>query len=568
MSIPVAYPASRSKEGRRQGEISVASTQRTFRSHSRILLDVVLLGFLFLAMLLPGFMDYENTAEIHRMIEEGRYLEAIVRLRERRRIFDAPAYQVESGKMIANIFSVHLHDYTAAEKELARALRYTEDPEERAELYFLRGMARLEGEDLAGALSLFRELALLFPESDERSKAELMIHYLERRLLPRDREESAADGEPLLVEKEKPAPARKRALEIVKVPEKTRWIRVLLEEDARRIVVSAPGGVAIRHRGSRKIVATSLEPLVIRAHGGKISLTGIETARTLILTPLRGFLSLDGRPYRGAFRIDRSDGGLRVINIVSLEDYLKGVVPEEIPATWNLEALKAQAVAARTYALYEMERRKHYAYHVRDTVDSQVYGGYAEEQRMTNRAVEETRGEILSYGGKPIIAYFHANSGGMTASARYVWGKEFPYLQAKRDPYSEGTPVSHWEVVYQEPQLRHELQGAGYTLGRIEGITLRRRSPSGRYRTVEIHHTLGTLRLTSVEFRRALGAQRFKSNYFRVYRKGNLFVFSGKGFGHGVGMSQWGAGRMARLGKSYREILHFYYEGATLDNMM
>ena len=560
----------------------VSRERRIFRSRSRIVLDVVLLAFLFLAVLLPGFMDYQNTAEIHRMIEAGHYLEAILRLREHRKLFDSPAYQVESGKTIANIFSLYLKDYAAAEKELARSLRYTQDPEERAELYFLRGMTRLNEGDRKGALSIFRDLTLLFPESERRKNAELMVRYIERLLAPKENEEEEVEEE---VEEEEgiaprktpavasrkispPRSDRKKGLQLVKVPEKKRWIRVLLKEGERRVVLGATGGVAIRYRGGRKIIARSSEPLLIWAKGNRLSSKLLETERSLIVTPLRGRLTLDGRPYRGAFRVDLQREGIRVINIVALEDYLKGVVPEEIPATWNLEALKAQAVAARTYALYEMRRRRSYAYHVKDTVDSQVYGGYAEEQPATNRAVEETHGEILTYGGKPIIAYFHANSGGMTASAHYVWGKDFPYLQAKRDPYSEGTPVSHWEVVYQEPILRSELQAAGYALGRIKRIVLRRRAPSGRYRTVEIEHAFGRLRLTSVEFRRALGAQRFKSNYFRVYRKGSLFIFSGKGFGHGVGMSQWGAGKMARLGKSYRQILSFYYEGASVESMM
>ena len=176
-----------------------------------------------------------------------------------------------------------------------------------------------------------------------------------------------------------------------------------------------------------------------------------------------------GNRYRGGFEYTVSGGGLQVVNVVDLEDYVKGVLPSEMPGNWELEALKAQAVCARTFACLTTKHLSAYGFDVCSSTDCQVYNGVGEATSATDRAVEETEGECLYYDGELAEAYYHSSDGGATEDAENVWGTDVPYLRGKEDPYEAQTsiPDYSWTVTYTWDELTWVLQNSGYDIGDV-----------------------------------------------------------------------------------------------------
>ena len=176
-----------------------------------------------------------------------------------------------------------------------------------------------------------------------------------------------------------------------------------------------------------------------------------------------------GYRYRGGFEYTVSGGGLQVVNVVDLEDYVKGVLPAEMPGDWSLEALKAQAVCARTFACLNTKHLSAYGFDVCNSTDCQVYNGVSNATTSTDRAVEETAGECLYYNGELAEAYYHSSDGGATEDAQNVWGTNVPYLQGKKDPYEAQTAIPNysWTVTYTWNELTWVLQNSGYRIGNV-----------------------------------------------------------------------------------------------------
>ena len=176
-----------------------------------------------------------------------------------------------------------------------------------------------------------------------------------------------------------------------------------------------------------------------------------------------------GNRYRGGFEYTVSGGGLQVVNVVDLEDYVKGVLPYEMSGDWELEALKAQAVCARTFACLNTKHLSAYGFDVCSSTDCQVYNGVGNATSATDRAVEETEGECLYYDGELAEAYYHSSDGGATEDAENVWGTDIPYLQGKEDPYeaSISIPNYSWTVTYTWDELTWVLQNSGYDIGNV-----------------------------------------------------------------------------------------------------
>ena len=176
-----------------------------------------------------------------------------------------------------------------------------------------------------------------------------------------------------------------------------------------------------------------------------------------------------GYRYRGGFEYTVSGGGLQVVNVVDLEDYVKGVLPAEMPGDWDLEALKAQAVCARTFACLNAKHLSAYGFDVCNSTDCQVYYGVSTATSATDRAVEETEGECLYYDGELAEAYYHSSDGGATEDAENVWGTDIPYLQGKEDPYEAriSIPNYSWTVTYTWDELTWVLQNSGYSIGDV-----------------------------------------------------------------------------------------------------
>jgi stage II sporulation protein D len=253
-----------------------------------------------------------------------------------------------------------------------------------------------------------------------------------------------------------------------------------------------------------------------------------------------------------------------VINALDVEAYLYGVVPKEMSPQWPLEALKAQAVAARTYVLYQKEKGKDRDYDVISTTASQVYGGAGAESAKSNQAVDETKGMVLLYNGQLALTYFHANSGGMTEEARRVWSADVPYLKAVRDDYSVKAPGCSWKLSLNVDKIRAALNRKGLDVGQIDRLMPLDISPSGRVTKIKIFHGGIESVLTGNDFRLKTDPTQVKSTFFTMTNEGDEIHLEGRGSGHGVGMSQWGAYIMASEGFSFGDILKHYYYGVVI----
>ena len=272
-----------------------------------------------------------------------------------------------------------------------------------------------------------------------------------------------------------------------------------------------------------------------------------------------GEWTIDGR-----LRVVRRGGTLLVIALVPLERYVEGAVGREMPTSWQHEALMAQAVVSRTYALRAIGEPADPDYDVEATTTSQVFGGVAAVAPSVRRAVRDTHGEYLVYRGRPILAVFHSASGGRTAAAEEVWGDSLPYLRSLVVEDEDEAPSTYWRAAVSRTTLRRALRQLGLDVGRNLELSVSERWPSGRVKDLELRGTRGRRQLSGELLRKALGPDVVKSTLFEVREHGRDVVFVGSGHGHGVGMSQWGAKAMAMRGKNHQEILATFYPGTTL----
>lgn len=291
-------------------------------------------------------------------------------------------------------------------------------------------------------------------------------------------------------------------------------------------------------------------------------------------------ITVAGRPYRGAIHVLRKPGSnsLLAINELSLELYLMGVVPGEMPASWPAEALKAQAVAARSYALATvLERRRadpDRQYDLHATVADQVYRGKAAETPSTNEAVRLTAGEFLSFSGDPVRTFFHSHCGGHTSRAEAVWGPHSgdDMWRALNDAvYASRSDT--WCVYLKEDKWKFTLDDDGLEavarhlrLRSIEMIEAAERDEAGRITLFRISGRDARSRavrdIEGNRFRLLVGASRLRSLRADVIAEEGTFVFIGQGWGHGVGLCQWGARGRAEANHSYHRILGNYFPGA------
>lgn len=309
------------------------------------------------------------------------------------------------------------------------------------------------------------------------------------------------------------------------------------------------------------------------------------TLRTL---DAAGHVAFGGRRYRGELLVGVDGASVIVVNRVALEDYLLGVVPMEIGnrTPEELSAVEAQAIAARSYV--HTHRGRSEAWDVRATVDDQVYGGVDAERPLTSRAVEETAGQVLYFGGRVADAPYHSTCGGSTAEPGEVWSGEgaSPYLRRVSDripgtdrAYCDQAPRFDWsrEIAGDsvgalvERYLRS--RGRAASLGRLRAVRIASRTPSGRVGTLAIEGARGEATLRGNEIRYALrgpGGELLNSTYFSLEVEGagqtgvRKVVIRGRGYGHGIGMCQWGAIGRARAGQDALTILRTYYPGTSV----
>ncbi|OON99356.1 MAG: hypothetical protein ATN35_13085 [Epulopiscium sp. Nele67-Bin004] len=385
-------------------------------------------------------------------------------------------------------------------------------------------------------------------------------------------------------------------------------------------------------------------------------------------------ITVGGNKYRGAIELVTGRNGLTAVNVVDVEEYLYGVVPSEMSASWPTEALKAQAVVARTVATYYTGRFDAYGYDVVDTTNSQVYGGISKEDPRSTSAVNSTKGEIVMYNGQVAEALYFSTSGGYTENAKYVWGNEVEYLQAVPDIYETDPFVQPWERDVTFAEISNVLNRLGQNIGTIEAVKITERGDGGSVSELQIVGSNSNYVLNYLDTRNFFGnfsdgvlnSQMYSfspysedfNNSFEVVQQetsnpsaqrptsshslyvasasgttqqdveeitvsnhmasaplsemifvqgatsktiltpwldefGDLynleqlnepiityatlntekesyevvygdFTIYGKGWGHGVGMSQSGAKGMAEAGYTYKEIIQYYYQGVEI----
>lgn len=282
----------------------------------------------------------------------------------------------------------------------------------------------------------------------------------------------------------------------------------------------------------------------------------------------KGFIKVKGRSYKGVVIIKAQKKKLNVINELDVEEYLLGVLPVEVSPKWAKESLKAQAVVSRTYVLKNLGRYASKGYDLTASEASQVYGGASAEKPETSSAVLETEGEVLTYKKEFASVYFHADAAGYTENPAYVWGaKKAPrYLKGVREPPMAKTPYSNWEARITWDEIIKILKKNGYSFKRLKRISSRGKTRSGRVKEFVIHMEKGRLKIASNKFRNMLGTSRLRSTKItKIINKRKSVVFQGSGWGHGIGLSQWGAKSLAEKGWNYRKILRFYFPGTRLE---
>lgn len=354
-------------------------------------------------------------------------------------------------------------------------------------------------------------------------------------------------------------------------------LRVGLASGRASVTITPAGGKATAQTESSKTITLAAnDAAAIRWQAGAF-LVGREKLRGEVLTVRpstkadgAGEFTLNGRRYRGALELRHKGGGLTAVNIVPVDDYLRSVVPEEMPVDWPAEAIKAQSVAARSFALASRGRHAGEGYDLCTTTHCQLYTGTAAEKSASNAAIKATRGEVLTYGGKPIEALFHTDSGGMTENSEDVWGSHVSYLRAAKDTPTKTMP---WTKTISRVDLERKLAAKGHDIGKVRSLALsplaigraaKDRTASGRVKTMTVKGTKSTATLSGTTWRSLLG---LKSTLFDAKLAKDMVTFTGYGSGHGLGISQWGAERMAARGASYAEILHHYYTGTTLQQL-
>jgi stage II sporulation protein D len=331
----------------------------------------------------------------------------------------------------------------------------------------------------------------------------------------------------------------------------------------------------------------------------------------LLVISEANLLTWGSRSYRGMFLIMAQKGKLQLINRLELEEYLQGVVPREVSPSWAAAALKAQAIAARTYTYTSLKRHQDAGFDLCATDHCQVYGGATAEYPSTNKAVMETKGQVLTYKGKIIGAFYHSSSGGFTEDAANVWGESSQYLKPVID-WDQNSPYTCWTRTLSWPDLQGLTAGAYPRIGRLKQLLPTAFGKDGRILRLTLKGDLGEVSLSGNQFRGITGIPSSNMRFLMVYgpepfitldwinhqqfpevlvpsdipgltaeilnppwdqpdpwawladKEPVKLVIRGAGWGHGVGLSQWGAKGMADFGYNEYQILAHYYPGSVI----
>lgn len=364
-------------------------------------------------------------------------------------------------------------------------------------------------------------------------------------------------------------PAGAAAGRATDVFDRSHEIRVLISDGQEVLKLTVMNGYRVIEPKTSKVLAVSkrLVGVNVRSREGGLLLAGVKFPPNIeIHSDLAADLFINNRPFRGFLSIHRQpDGTLAVVNHIDVEDYLYGVLYHEVGSWWPMESLKAQAIAARTYALYQKRFTTSRTFDVYSNQFSQMYGGADSERNRSNSAVDDTRGQVLTYAGEMFPAYYHSSCGGQTRDSSELWKIKLPPLSGGVIcEYCWFSPHYSWHAKVNLRDMEEILKKHGVWVGPIQGMEVVTRSPSGRVLTATVEGTAGEKILDAKSLRLWVGPTVVRSENFETHVRWGKIVFDGKGWGHGVGMCQWGALGQSIIGKKYDEILQFYYPGSQI----
>jgi stage II sporulation protein D len=347
-------------------------------------------------------------------------------------------------------------------------------------------------------------------------------------------------------------------------------LRVAIDQDVSQIKIGSSTDATLTDGAGQALAPIpAMNAVMTEAKEGRVSVNQLQVNQACIEPSNGGYVFIGDRWYRGSTCVVPTSGGLTAVNYVDIEQYLYSVVGSEMPTSWSLEALKAQAVAARSYVLYQRQGGANAVFDVGNTTRWQVYGGLEEESASTRAAVDATQGQVVTYNGQIIDAVFHSCAGGRTENVEDVWTSPLPYLRSVDSPDADA-PNCRWEKTVSAEELNQHYSDVGTILN----LAAEKVTAGGRIVKIRLEGSDGSRTIDGDDLRDALGLRsapfQITVQMGQVASAGNVtsaptaFQFTGQGYGHGIGMSQWGAKKLAEQNWNYAQILLHYYTGASL----
>ncbi len=352
--------------------------------------------------------------------------------------------------------------------------------------------------------------------------------------------------------------------------EKEHYVRVAVLQDASSFRLKIKGSYEIIDSSSKKILARGKDlNTTVTVYNDGILLGDIKarTNRVFLNSYSAESITINDRVFRGDIQLIKNNMKLTVVNYIELEDYIKGISVRETSHYWPVESLEAEVIVFRTFALFRMEENAGRDFDLSNDVYSQVYGGRAAERYRINKAVERTKGLVLTYKGKILPAFYHATCGGHTEDAAVYWKIDLAPLKGVPCNFCKDSPHYNWHNVLTIAEARQALAKNGFKIDDIKDIQILGRDKSGRVTDLKIVTEKKDVKISSKDFRSALGPNIIRSTNFEVKVIDGDIVFEGLGWGHGVGLCQWGAYFMAKEGYNYKQILEYYYPGAEISSI-
>ncbi len=569
-----------------------------FKFQKSVLQAVIFFALLFsFSALVKGdiysYNDLEKEQIAREYLNEGDYLVEVGKYLDALENYDA-AFEISSYSRIiaeallakANLLSIYLDSEEIGLNIYQNIEEHYPDSKVVETAIYRQGFLLFQMNRFDESKQVFNRYLKHFPKGEFRESAETLLNIS---IMRESAQKTVKEPVKKPVERpykkpvEKPVkrpdkePVKKPGKEPFKKPVKVDFLEAVPEI---RIKLCSAGKIRLKSISGSPICTGELcrRSFKITASNNSLKLDGKTVQRWEIIfdsdSPLQIISGGYKKKVRGKIKLRLKKGKqttINAINVLNIESYLRSVVPMESKASWHMETLKAQAVAARTYAYYRIRHRKGMAYDVLDDERSQVYGGFEREKKKTDQAVRETKGIIMTYNNRPILAEYSSNSGGYTADVKSLFNiNTHPYLSGKEDPLSlkatDGT--ASWSKQFDKSRLESALRNAGIRCRGVNDIFAVKLGPSGRIMKIRCNCKNGSGVINSTKnTRRFLCSKRglkLREILVKIRKTKKAFVFDGHGWGHGRGLSQWGACFMGEEGKTYGEILKFYYSNVDI----